>query len=864
MGLPNFKSLFFSIILLFSYVSQAQIIFKELPKYKIKESEELFFGTNEKRLIIPLNGEWKVYRGDDEEKKKVSVTVPSIFQGEGELVFEKAFNLSPDQISNHLFELNFFGINYTADILLNDVIIYRHSGGEFPFKLELPRDILKADRPNIISVKLFYKLDSQNTIPVKQRFLFPKSYGGILRDVYIYLMPNIAVVEPGFSYKYNPAANKAVFTVNSKIVNKEFKKAADTLAVSNNFTFKLRASSPEGVSSFSSSDQQFQLGRNKEKIVSQSLEIPSVMPWSPSAPQSYLLTIELWQGDRLIDKINQTAAVYLFESEKDSILINNRSIALNGVTYIPFFNDYGSLATYEQMERDIQLIKQTGFNSVRFIKSLPHPFYLHLCERYGLIAFMDLPINNIPGPLAQSQNFIARSRNYLLNFIKAYKDYSAIAALGVGSGFLPDIESHISLIQNLSSQAKSQWNILTYASFKSFGVREVENLDLYGIEFFNESIVNVTLNFNELVNDLGSGKVFISSATYTVSKGNTDGYTNEHSFEAQAKYFEDLIDFADENNFAGYFINTMFDYKGDFSSLSNGYNKDNTYSIGIAGQDRSTSRIAYNVINSKLHNAEEVTIPIGSSKDDAPMAFIIFGILLAILMGILINSGKKFREDSSRALLRPYNFYADVRDQRIMSGFHTMGLAIVVVAVASLIVSNVLFYWRDNILFEKFLLAFGSPALINAVNFLAWHPVQSLIWLTAAFAVILLLIALLIKTASFFIRNRVYFVSVFYAVVWSLLPLVLLIPLGIILYRILNTEIANLYLYILLVIFAIWIFYRILKGIHVIFDVNAGSVYFYSILIILLFAGGLLVYYELTNAALDYLMFTFKQHNITG
>ena len=70
-----------------------------------------------------------------------------------------------------------------------------------------------------------------------------------------------------------------------------------------------------------------------------------------------------------------------------------------------------------------------------------------------------------------------------------------------------------------------------------------------------------------------------------------------------------------------------------------------------------------------LHNSENVTIPIGSKKADAPMIFIVFGIVLAILMGILVNSGRKFREDASRALLRPYNFYADIRDQRIISGY---------------------------------------------------------------------------------------------------------------------------------------------------------------------------------------------------
>ena len=165
----------------------------------------------------------------------------------------------------------------------------------------------------------------------------------------------------------------------------------------------------------------------------------------------------------------------------------------------------------------------------------------------------------------------------------------------------------------------------------------------------------------------------------------------------------------------------MYDYRGDFPSLINGYSPENIYNIGITSSDKGTNRLAYKVIYAKLHNAESVTIPIGSKKDNAPMVFIIFGLFLALIMGVLVNSGRKFREDSSRALLRPYNFYADVRDQRIMSGYHSTVLGLVTAAIMALLISNLLFYLRENIFFEKLLLSFGSERLISAASYLAWH-----------------------------------------------------------------------------------------------------------------------------------------------
>ena len=94
-------------------------------------------------------------------------------------------------------------MNYSADISVNNVIIYRHTGGEFPFHFELPHDILKIDKKNVLTVKLLYKLDSENTIPVKQRFLFPQSFGGIFRDVYIHLIPNISISDLNVPSNYD-------------------------------------------------------------------------------------------------------------------------------------------------------------------------------------------------------------------------------------------------------------------------------------------------------------------------------------------------------------------------------------------------------------------------------------------------------------------------------------------------------------------------------------------------------------------------------------------------------------------------------------------------------------------------------------
>ena len=74
------------------------------------------------------------------------------------------------------------------------------------------------------------------------------------------------------------------------------------------------------------------------------------------------------------------------------------------------------------MEEDIKIIKDMGFNGVRFADSVPHPYYLKLCESYGLIAFIEIPLNSIPKSLTSDKNFTARSKNYLKVSLKDLKN----------------------------------------------------------------------------------------------------------------------------------------------------------------------------------------------------------------------------------------------------------------------------------------------------------------------------------------------------------------------------------------------------------------------------------------------------------
>ncbi|MGE5429936.1 MAG: glycoside hydrolase family 2 TIM barrel-domain containing protein [Syntrophomonadaceae bacterium] len=846
--------------LAFANILLGQIRIKELPRFDLLKQDSLFLDASHSRNIISLDGTWSVYPKNSRDDRTL-VSVPSNFRGEEELTFEKNIRLDSRQVKNSRLELVFLGLNYSAEITLNNFVIYKHSGGEFPFKVELPKNIVKPDQNNVFTVKVYHKLSSEATIPVNQRFLFPENVGGIFRDVYIEVSPFAQIINSDYSY-YVSSSGGVSMSVNAKLANHSGEEKQDSTSAGAQYAFRVRLLTNGGEDILNSTSGVFYLGAQKEKAVNYSYSLTNVSLWSPDAPRSYRLRIQLLRNDQVIDEVEKPAAFYSLRPSDNSLLLNNAPFTLKGTTYYAVYPGYGNLVRFERMKSDMKAIKAMGFNAVRFAKELPAPYYLKLCQELGLLAFVELPLNSIPEEIAGNQEFKDRLRIYVTQFLNSYKQYSSVAAFGLGGSYLPDSPEEMSMLSSLAGYVKHFTNKMVYASFAGFNISPVSNLDFYGVELFNKPMAYYTSRYSDLEARLGKGKVFICSATYASFMGNTNGYSNSFSFEAQAKFFSDLIDFSSSAKTSGFFINSIFDFRGDYASLSAGFSPENVYNIGIMDEYRQSGRFSEKVIYSKLHNEEEVTIPQGSQKDDSPIIFIISGVVLVLILGFLINTRRKFREDATRALLRPYNFFADIRDMRLMSGMQSTALMIVLSLGSALLQSNVLYFFRTNILLEKIVLAFGSPRLSWFISFLAWNPAYALIWLTVVSMIFFVLTSITIKIASLFNRNKVFFSSIYFMVVWSFLPLVVLLPLGLFLYKVLNVDVMTFYLFIALVVFTLWIFHRLMKGIYVIFDVRPATVYMYTIGLMLLVSVCVLLYFQLSQSSVYFILNAYKQYKV--
>ncbi|NJD23121.1 MAG: hypothetical protein FIA82_10715 [Melioribacter sp.] len=842
----------FILIILLQNPLLAQIKVTSLPQNQRDIFDTIFFDKNDYRNVELINSEWKVYHESDPEKK-VAVSIPAIFEGEEYLIFEKQISLTETQIQSSQLILGFLGINYSAEISINGYNIYKHSGGSYPFELALPKDILKEN--SVITIKISNKLDSEYSVPSTQRFLFSSLSGGIIRDVYLKTVSTIHITNNLFSYSFDQNLSKAILNFKIGIGNSDFK----TNSLSSDVIIRINLFSPGSTSAQSKGDF-VQIISQEDNEVTCRLEINNPQLWSPQTPINYLCDVSLIRNGQVIDKSIKQIAFYQLKKDATTLTLNGSSFSLQGTTYLFDETSLRRINAYNKIKDDLTLIKNTGFNVVRFSKQFPNPYAVKLCQELGLFAMIELPINSVPEEILSHNDYRLKAARLIKNFLSSYSEYSNTIIAGVGSSFLPNSEISSNFISNQSNTIKGK-GFLSYASFIGIQTAQIQNLDFYGIELYSPQIDEIKDQLQKSIDALGKNSVSISEVSYPNYKGSTSGYLTKYSSDAQAKYLGDMIDLSRQLKLSGIIINSLFEYSGEYASLYGGYSVNNIYKFGLLDKSRNLNTIGYKVLAAKLSGNSKVTIPIGTRKDDNPIIFIILALLLSVIMAVLINTKKKFREDCTRALLRPYNFFADVRDHRIISGVHTAILMLIQAGSVSLLMTILLYFYKSNFLLEKIVLSFGHHSLLKFISYLSWNPQVCFAVLFILIIIKFALISLVIKFASFFIKTRVEFTSISYTVIWTFLPFTILLPVELILFKVLVNGNFSIVVIIFLILFMLWILQRLLKGIYVIFDVRPMKVYIYSFFIIILVAGGVLLKYQLTSSTFYYITNSFKQYN---
>jgi len=99
--------------------------------------------------------------------------------------------------------------------------------------------------------------------------------------------------------------------------------------------------------------------------------------------------------------------------------------------------------------------------------------------------------------------------------------------------------------------------------------------------------------------------------------------------------------------------------------------------------------------------------------------------------------------------------------------------------------------------------------------------------------------ASLLRIGAMFVRGRILMRDTFTIVVWSALPLVILLPLGIAFYQVLSGDAMSVWVPLIIGIITVWFIVRMLRATSVVFDVSSTIVYLVGFGFVLLTLGSL-------------------------
>lgn len=237
---------------------------------------------------------------------------------------------------------------------------------------------------------------------------------GIFRDVKIYTTPKVHVYDLNIKTE----------------LNKDFSGG------SLNVELKVKSNSTDAYKIY----YEF-LGETKEVDEKFQINATDIVCWSAEEPKLYDLKIKIYEGDNVIEIVDEKVGFRKFELDNKLMLINGKPISFRGVNRHEFNCNSGRVVSYEETKEDIIIMKQNNINSLR-TSHYPNNSYLYrLCDEFGLYVIDETNLETHGTWMAQGK--VLKDSEYI---VPHNKDAWRKAVIQRGKNMLERDKNHPSII----------------------------------------------------------------------------------------------------------------------------------------------------------------------------------------------------------------------------------------------------------------------------------------------------------------------------------------------------------------------------------------------------------------------------------
>lgn len=277
--------------------------------------------------------------------------------------------------------LHFSGAKSAMYVYVNGEYVGYSQGSKTPAEFNISQYLLAGK--NLIALQLFRwsdasYLESQDMLRMS----------GIERDVYLYSRPKVFVSD---YYAYT--------NLDDTYFNGVFK---DTVFIQNNSSSsvnrKITIELLDGAKSIYKTEESIEIPPVSKFTFTTEKIIHNVKQWSAELPNLYQLHISMEDSSNKLNNqyLKQNIGFKRIEIKNSQVLFNGKAIYIRGVNRHETDPLTGHIVSKATMKKDIMLMKQNNINAVRSSHYPNDPYWLDLCDTYGLYVVDEANIESHP------------------------------------------------------------------------------------------------------------------------------------------------------------------------------------------------------------------------------------------------------------------------------------------------------------------------------------------------------------------------------------------------------------------------------------------------------------------------------------
>ncbi|MFQ5649628.1 MAG: glycoside hydrolase family 2 protein [bacterium] len=821
------------------------------------------FGSRTQK-VLSLNGAWQA-RSISGESEFVTVQVPGAYSFQGEIEFKRTFELD-STFASQLLSLVALGINNRCKIFLNGEFIISHVVGHTPFSIELPPEKLDFAVPNELRIEVDNTLLPRSSLPLKHHPGISKGYGGIFRDIFLLAIPRVAIkkirLTPGFSEDF------ASCQLRSRILFKKSDVAVDEDDELDALTFHVELWQPSEQKLLAASTPE-SLHLDKRTLSREiSLDLTQGELWTPDKPVLYRFKAIISRNREVVDEKSLQIGLNHLTVADRQVVLNGEAVRLLGVDWYEDYAGAGPAAGFLTMEENVRAIKKLGANAVRVVGTPPHPYFLDACDRFGLLVLMELPMSLLPEARLSDPVFEEMVSNYFQEMVEWHAHHASIAAWGLGTDLPLESPPARALTRKLKQFCDEHSTRPLYAAYRFLTPHIPRDIDLVLLNVFGREQPPLS-RFDDLdgfdrEEDAAmfafGFPLYLPAGDRTIFGGG--GAASQDSSrdaiaaqEVQAyKLNRALLDVSTQEEVAGTFIHTLFDWPESLPNLSFGVPENrNLNRSGIVALDHQ-QRVAYEIVESFFKENQTRKMSIRLPEAPSPNVYPVAGLGLILVFLFNFNRSRRLRASLRRIFFHPHGFYIELKENRKVSAAHTFLLSLITTASLAVIVSSIAFNFRENSLVNEALnLVVVSDGLKLKLIWLIWHPAISILVLMGGFYLIFGLVAFLLKLAALMLGRSLAVGRFSTLLFWAGASFIWLLPVVPIYYRIISQTQWTTLAFAFLALFFIWFGLRLFRAIKVVLTLSVLKTAILGLVLTAVMVGGVGYYYDNHYALLDYL-----------